>query len=311
MARHICRDSDHIHKLAWERHFAQWQTVWRHGPNAGLAGRRNNPNLLYKSQSGEDVESDAIEFPDPAEDADGAGTEEHHEYRVPTANLFLRLRILKDDFTAIADAPYTLRATGSGATDEHEGTTDENGQIRVRISETAQEAELTVRIPFEDSDDPNAAEAPAEGEGEGGDAAAEGGAAAEEEEEDIFETGPLQGEVPITWQLKIGALNPIMEEAPTELCISGVQQRLNNLALNAGPVTGVLDANTRAAVTAFQRLFELEPNGQPDQAQFQPKLKEVHDDPDSIQGPAPEPAEESGGDDTGGGGDGGTDDAEA
>jgi len=295
MARYICQDSDHIHKLAWERRFAQWQTVWRHGPNAGLAGRRNNPNLLYKSQEGEDAESDAIEFPEPAEGAEGGGTEEHHEFRVPTANLFLRLRILKDDFTAIADAPFTLRATGARTTDEHEGTTDENGQIQVRISENAQEGELTVRIPFDESDDPNAAEEPAEGEGEG-------------EEEDIYEEGlgPLQGEVPITWQLKIGALNPIMENAPTELCISGVQQRLNNLALNAGPVTGVLDANTRAAVTAFQRIFELDPNGQPDQAQFQPKLKEVHDDPDSVQGPAPEPPEESGGDDTGG--DGGTDD---
>jgi peptidoglycan hydrolase-like protein with peptidoglycan-binding domain len=49
----------------------------------------------------------------------------------------------------------------------------------------------------------------------------------------------------------------VKEEAPTSECISGIQQRLNNLNINAGPVDGIYGPNTRAAIAAFQKLYKL------------------------------------------------------
>jgi len=106
--------------------------------------------------------------------------------------------------------------------------------------------------------------------------------------------GTLQGDVPIQWDLSIGRLNPVMEKAPDQYCVSGVQQRLNNLALNCGPVDGIRGPNTRASIEAFQRIFGLTPDAIPGQGETQPKLVDVHDKPDSIVGPAPAPSGDSG-----------------
>jgi hypothetical protein len=66
-------------------------------------------------------------------------------------------------------------------------------------------------------------------------------------------------EASLSWPVKINALAPVTE-------ISGVQARLNNLGFNAGPVTGQMNATTKAAIIEFQELLEYEePNGELDQ----------------------------------------------
>jgi hypothetical protein len=134
----------------------------------------------------------------------------------------LRLRILKDDFTPLKKAPYELKI-GAGAV--LQGKTDDNGGLEHEIPNDAAVAVLTVKAKAADTD--TAPPPPAK---------------------NPPEPAPLRGDVPITWNLKIGALNPIREEAPDKMCISGVQQRLNNLNMNTGPIDGILGANTKAAV---------------------------------------------------------------
>ena len=81
-----------------------------------------------------------------------------------------------------------------------------------------------------------------------------------------------------------------MEKAPEKWCISGVQARLNNMAINSGPVDGILGSNTKYAVKTFQAYFDLKKDGKPGQGETQPKLVDVHDKNTYTGNPAPKPA---------------------
>jgi hypothetical protein len=62
----------------------------------------------------------------------------------------------------------------------------------------------------------------------------------------------------LTLPILINGLPPVTETG-------GVQARLNNLGLNAGPVTGEMNETTKAAIIEFQELLEYEkPTGQLD-----------------------------------------------
>jgi hypothetical protein len=258
---HRCQDSDHISKLADQFGFLDWRTIWDANPD--VQRRRASPNLLFK---GDRVsQGDRLRIPDRADRDEGAGVDAEHLFELLGDPVFLRIRILKDDFTAIASAPFELRV--DGVPDPFSGSTDAMGQLEVEIPRDAQRGTLTVRAPAAASDVSGTP---------GGDSPPPPG-------------GSVRGDVPTTWNLRIGALNSIMENAPDRWCISGVQQRLNNLATNTGPVDGILGPNTRAAVRAFQTIFALEVDGRPGQLETQPKLVEVHDRPDSVVGPATGP----------------------
>ncbi len=95
-------------------------------------------------------------------------------------------------------------------------------------------------------------------------------------------------EIPVTWELKIGKLNSIMESAPNKWCTSGVQQRLNNLGIDCGPVDGICGLNTKVAIEKFQCMFKLQKDGKAGQKETQPKLVEVHDQNSYSGNPLPE-----------------------
>lgn len=250
MARnHTCQDSDHISKLAADGGFAHWRTVW--DENGSLSSRRSNPNLLFKGDRTH-PQGDTVRIPDLDPGSADAATEAHHPFTTGSDKLFLRLRILKDDFTALANAHYTL--TVAGAVAPFTGNTNGQGQLEHEIPRAATSGTLTVR-----------ASAPASG------------------------GGGVTAEAPITWQLQIGRLNPIMEAAPNTWCISGVQQRLNNLGISTGPIDGIKGPLTEAAIRVFQRIFDLSVDGKPGQGETQPKLRDAHDKPDSVLGPKPVP----------------------
>lgn len=56
------------------------------------------------------------------------------------------------------------------------------------------------------------------------------------------------------WELRLGYMDPIAE-------ISGIQARLTNLGFRAGDPTGVLDADTKAAISAFQAYIGVDVTG--------------------------------------------------
>src|SRR5262249_43813436 len=125
-----------------------------------------------------------------------------HKFKVPSPKLFLRLRVLNEDFTALKDSAYSLAL--DGVDKPLEGKTDGKGQIEGEAPPAVQKGPLTVPIP------------PATPK----------------------KDGAVQGSTGMSWAIEIGSLNPIREEAPDTNCISGVQQRLLNLAFPTGDVTG-------------------------------------------------------------------------
>ena len=256
MARnHVCTGSDHISKLAADAGFEHWNTVW--DENGSLKSKRANPNLLFKGDKLH-PQGDTVKIPEHDPGSTSAAVDAHHPFTIGSDHLFLRLRILKDDFTALANAQYTL--TVDGVVAPFTGKTNGQGQLEKEIPRTATQGTLTVT-----------ASAPASGSGGSGSG------------------GGTCAEAPVTWQLQIGRLNPIMENAPDLWCIAGVQQRLNNLGISTGPIDGIKGRLTEAAIKTFQRLFDLQDDGKPGQGETQPKLQEVHDKPDSVLGPKPPP----------------------
>ncbi len=252
--QHRCANEDHISKIAAQHGFADWKTVWE--ANGDLKSKRKNPNLLFKGDKLN--KGDVVKIPDPKVGSDSGSTGSTLSFEVVGQTLFLRMRILKDDFTALPNAEYELVIDGVAA--PFKGKTDGSGQIEVEVPRITQAGVLKLRVPFPLSESAGTSGQPA--------------------------GGAQQGEVPVVWNLQIGAMNPILEKAPDAPCISGVQQRLNNLGLNTGPIDGIKGPNTTAAIKAFQKLFGLSDSGNADSA-TQQKLEEVHDKPDSIKGPAP------------------------
>jgi hypothetical protein len=258
--QHRADNADHISKIAAQHGFSDWKTVW--DANDSLKSARKNPNLLFKGDRLS--KGDIVKIPDPKLGTDSGSTGSTLSFELVGKALFLRMRILKDDFTGLPNAEYELyvawRTKEGAEAAPFKGKTDGNGQIEVEIPRTSIAGTLRIRVPFPLSEQAGTTGAPA--------------------------GGAQQGEVPVSWDLQIGAMNPILEKAPDGPCISGVQQRLNNLGLNTGPIDGIKGPNTTAAIKAFQKLFGLTEDGNATQ-ETQQKLEEVHDKPDSIKGPAP------------------------
>ena len=73
------------------------------------------------------------------------------------------------------------------------------------------------------------------------------------------------GEFPV----EVGELDP----ANT---VRGIQQRITNLGIDAGPIDGIYGPLTRAGIVAFQRIEGIDETGEPDEDLIK-KLRERHD----------------------------------
>lgn len=76
-----------------------------------------------------------------------------------------------------------------------------------------------------------------------------------------------QGKLEITWNLQLGALQPVEE-------VKGVQARLSSLGYLDGRQTGEVDDATKKAIEAFQRRHGLPVNGAADDPQLRDVLLE-------------------------------------
>ncbi|MBW1789499.1 MAG: peptidoglycan-binding protein, partial [Deltaproteobacteria bacterium] len=253
---HRCKGNDHIAGLVLKYRFSDWKTIWDDKANKKLKGKRKNPCVLFKGdKSWKGRKGDVVRIPDKKKKEDGKKTDKDYKFKVPKNKPNLNLRILHPDFTPVKNAKYELKI--NGRKEPYSGKTTGDGEIIVKkIPRRSREGALVVHVPPPDIKD---------------DSSKDG------DEKVLRSKVELKGEMPVTWNLKIGGLNPIMEEAPNKWCYSGVQQRLNNLGINSGPVDGKMGPNTKAAVETFQCLFELEKDGKPGQKETQPKLVEVHD----------------------------------
>jgi hypothetical protein len=247
MTSHNAIDKEYLLKVVRDAKFRDWKKQWDN--NASLKSKRSNPNILFKGPAlggdGDVLEIKAIEAKKVTKK-----TGQTHKFKVPSPKLFLRLRVLNEDFTALKNSPYSLSLDGIDK--PFEGKTNDNGQIEVEVPPDVQMGTLTVSIP------------PATPK----------------------KDGAVQGNSGMSWAIRIGSLNPIREEAPDVNCVSGVQQRLLNLAFPVPEINGVHDEPTKGAIRAFQAAYGIKETGDPDPGTTQAKLQEVHDKPDSIVKPS-------------------------
>jgi len=243
MTNYNPEDKDHLLKVVRDSKFRDWKKQWDN--NSSLKAKRANPNMLFKGPGlggdGDVLDIKALEVKKVSK-----ATGSVHKFKVPAPKLFLRMRVLTEDFKALKDSAYSLSV--DGVDKPFEGKTDGSGQIEVEIPPDSQKGTLTVSIP------------PAVPK----------------------KDGAVQGDSGMTWTILIGSLNPIKEEAPDTNCISGVQQRLTNLAIPCGDITGNHDDQTKAAIKMFQGTYGIAETGDPDVGTTQAKLQDVHDKPDSI-----------------------------
>ncbi len=235
---------DHIVKIAEENKYYKWKTVWDGNKELQNSRGRNNPLVLFTGDG--QWEGDEIVLPAKGPPPFKQPIDKMGVYKVPkVVKLCLRLRILKADFSPAKDASFELIVKGG---ETYKGKTDDKGFVKKdgidpEIPKTCTEAALSIRIKAAGGDD----------------------------------NKELKSDDQVNWKLQIGRLNPLMEKAHTNYCISGVQQRLNNLGFYSGPVDGRKGPNTMLAIEKFQSLFGLKVDNIPGTGETQPRLQEVHD----------------------------------
>lgn len=269
--KHPCEPNDHISRISAKYNYMDWETVWNAPENKSLKSKRKNPHLLFKAdKTWAGRKPDTVHLPEK-KGTDSQATDKEYAYKlVAPPNLDLKLRILNVDFTPIKNAEYELKIDGKK--DPYKDKTSDKGEIVAKnIPAGAQKGTLSLRMSATD-------------------AKKKGPEAKKDQPEGDETSKAVEGDVPVTWELKIGGLNPIMEKAPDKWCISGVQARLNNMAINSGPVDGILGSNTKHAVETFQAYFDLKKDGKPGQGETQPKLVDVHDKNTYTGSPVPKPA---------------------
>ncbi len=192
---------------------------------------------------------DVVVVPQGQDDQVAGATEKNHPFVIPEKKPCLRIRVLREDFSPLAKAEYHLWVDQEFAA--RTGKTDKNGMfVEKAIPETSKEAKLTVRTPTSKD-----------------------------------KSGALVGGGPISVVLGIGKLHPIEKLESEEKYIPGVQQRLNNLGFDSGPLVDQLYAQNRGAIREFCETFGLSDRDRPDES-FLQKLREVHDHPKKGTKPA-------------------------
>ncbi len=263
---HKTEKCDHIVKIAEENNYYKWETVWDSNMELRNSRDRGNPLVLFTGDK--QFPGDEIKLPPKGPPPFKQAIDKDGVYKVPrVVKLCLRLRIVMADFSPAMDASFELVVKG-GKT--YKGKTDDKGFVKPdgqdpEIPKTCTEATLAVRVK---APEPKQADPP-----EGGDGGRIKGKA-------------LGSDYQVRWKLQIGRLNPLLEKANTQYCISGVQQRLNNLGFRSGPVDGIKGPNTKLAIEKFQSLFGLKVDNIPGTGETQPKLQEVHDSDKPVNVPA-------------------------
>jgi peptidoglycan hydrolase-like protein with peptidoglycan-binding domain len=266
--------NDHIAGIARTlvQPYAKWESLWNE--NASLQSARKHPNMLFHGVRDPQTPSawkhppDEYQYEDdPAQRNESAATGSHTSFVTGACKIYLRLRVVDETYTPFAGARYEL-TLGGITIDPATLTPDGSGVLTVEYPEAAVPAaggllKVFYRPPTPSSA-PSSASPPAE--------------------------------VCIQYTLSLGRLDPINDLSPAgDNFTSGVQQRLNNLGLNAGEVSGINNPGTEAAIRQFQSLCAIAPAeesaGRPVAGPRTLEwLEKLHDKPGKPADAAPRPA---------------------
>jgi hypothetical protein len=294
---HIIKNNDHLPFLSELCGFEDWRSLWQQNPS--LHSKRKNPLILYHGNKY--TQGDTLTIKPPEEKKVSGAVDAHHPFKTRTDQVYLKLRVVDDKLEPLsADTKYELFVDGRKLT----GNLDANGMLSVPVSRGAQRGKLVIQYPVKleprpEDTWPNVIKGVPGDSGtmEGvtpagtGETPVEPGkeeATPSESEPDPTTDEDAVAEIAVVFQLEIGRLDPIQESAPDKRCLSGVQQRLNNLGFDAGPVDGIDGPLTKGGVKRFQRRFKLDVDGIAGPI-TQGALYDFHDQP----GRAPAEAEET------------------
>lgn len=290
MKKHTAKDKDHLSSVAFQHKLLTHAQLWSINKGKLAGKKRADPNVLYKGDRIV-VKGDELDIP-TIDDAPKSGKiDQDNQFVIDMSELWIRIRIVNNDLSPIKNASYVVTFADitseikgvTNAKGQFTGKTDGKGHIEIKIPDYfkkrdasyAREATLEVRVPAEDSDGKEDKKGT-------------------DEEGVVHGPGSVRGEVAVAWKLSLGALNPVAEVAPDSRCVSGCQQRLNNLNFNTGPIDGIVGPNTDAAVKAFKKMFRVGSvkgkEGQPNHF-MQDYLRKAHDTEEGTTVPAETAAE--------------------
>jgi N-acetylmuramoyl-L-alanine amidase len=131
---HIVRTGENAVSVAWKYGFSDYQVVWKDGANAALCQKRPDPHLL--------IPGDEITIPEPTLKKLTLPTQKSYRLVVHVPKQELRLRILNQDGTPLAQVDYRL--TVQTLPKPFEGTTDGDGKLKAIVPVDAPSAVLEI-----------------------------------------------------------------------------------------------------------------------------------------------------------------------
>jgi N-acetylmuramoyl-L-alanine amidase len=127
---HTVKQGDTMIAIAEAHGFRNWKTIWYHGANEGLRGRRPNPQVL--------APGDVVVIPDLFDAPVEVETNRRHTFRLKKRTAYFSVRLLDETEQPYRNARYELTVDGETLS----GTTDGDGWVSKEVPPTAKKGEL-------------------------------------------------------------------------------------------------------------------------------------------------------------------------
>ena len=134
---HTIQPGDCILSIAAQYGF-DWHTIWEHSQNAKLKSLRKTPNVL--------MVGDEVHVPDLVPKTQTAPVDKRHRFVRKKSTTEFRLRILHDG-QPLKNKHYDANLDGRLLPGSTQDSTDDDGNLKLRVPPDAQQLTITIREP--------------------------------------------------------------------------------------------------------------------------------------------------------------------
>ena len=121
---HVVKQGEHLTGIAEHYGFWNYKSVWDDGANAALAAKRI-PHILHPD--------DIVTIPEKHIRQEIKPTTDTHPFVVKVSKLFLRVKVLDQDFNALKSSDYEAILTPEEKESPRQGSTDKDGIFKEQI----------------------------------------------------------------------------------------------------------------------------------------------------------------------------------
>jgi hypothetical protein len=132
---YIVQQGDYVSKIAAEKGFSDYKTIWDHGQNAALKSKRQTSNIL--------LPGDKLFIPDKEARTEVRTTDAKHEFVLSGKPLKLRVVVHDMEDKPVSGKPCDLKVTGSP--DVTPLSTDGSGMVEREINKDAAAGTLKLK----------------------------------------------------------------------------------------------------------------------------------------------------------------------